>query len=222
MDIDGVGEKLVRKLVEAGLLGAPADFYRLTVDDLLALDGFQERSAENVLRSIAASRERPFTRVLFALGIPHVGDVNAELLAGAFGTIDALAAAGVDEIAAVEGIGPVIAETVAGWLADEENRALVEDLRSVGVRMEGARRTAAPPEGPLAGRTIVVTGSIDGHTRDSIGDYLGGLGAKVTNTVSASTDYLLAGEGGGAKRAKAERLGVAVVDLAELERIVAS
>jgi DNA ligase (NAD+) len=222
MDIDGVGEKLVRKLVEAGLLGAPADFYRLTADDLLALDGFQERSAENVLRSIAASRERPFTRVLFALGIPHVGDVNAELLASAFGTIDALSAAGVDEIAAVEGIGPVIAETVAGWLADEENRALVEDLRSVGVRMEGARRTAAPPEGPLAGRTIVVTGSIDGHTRDSIGDYLGGLGAKVTNTVSASTDYLLAGEGGGAKRAKAERLGVAVVDLAELERIVAS
>jgi DNA ligase (NAD+) len=111
---------------------------------------------------------------------------------------------------------------VAGWLADEENRALVEDLRSVGARMEGARRTAAPPEGPLAGRTIVVTGSIEGHTRDSIGEYLGGLGAKVTNTVSASTDYLLAGEGGGAKRAKAERLGVAVVDLAELERIVAT
>jgi DNA ligase (NAD+) len=222
MDIDGVGEKLVRKLVEAGLVSLPADFYRLQADDLLALDGFQERSAENVLQSIAASRERPFTKVLFALGIPHIGDVNAELLAGAFGSIDNLAAAGVDEIAAVEGIGPVIAETVAGWLADEENRALVEDLRSVGVRLEGPRRAPAAPEGPLAGKTIVITGSIEGHTRDSIGDYVAGLGAKVTNSVSASTDYLLAGEGGGSKRAKAERLGVPVVGLAELEQIASA
>jgi DNA ligase (NAD+) len=222
MDIDGVGEKLVRKLVEAGLVSLPADFYRLQADDLLALDGFQERSAENVLQSIAASRERPFTKVLFALGIPHIGDVNAELLARAFGSIDNLAAAGVDEIAAVEGIGPVIAETVAGWLADEENRALVEDLRSVGVRLEGPRRAPAAPEGPLAGKTIVITGSIEGHTRDSIGDYVAGLGAKVTNSVSASTDYLLAGEGGGSKRAKAERLGVPVVGLAELEQIASA
>jgi DNA ligase (NAD+) len=219
MDIDGVGEKLVRKLVEAGLVATPPDFYELTMDHLLALPGFQERSADNVLRSIDSSRSRPFGRVLFALGIPHVGGVNAQLLADAFGSIDALMAATPDEIAKVEGIGPVIAEAVAGWLADEENRAVLEGLRAAGVQLEGPRREPATEEGPLAGKTMVVTGSFDGYTRDSIVEHLASLGARVTNSVSGSTDFLLAGEGGGSKRARAEALGVRVIDLEELERM---
>ncbi|MGN6380452.1 MAG: NAD-dependent DNA ligase LigA [Gaiellales bacterium] len=222
MDIDGVGEKLVLRLVEAGLVTTPPDFYAVTAEHLLAMPGFQEKSADNALRSIEASKSRPFGRVLFALGIPHVGGVNAQLLADAFGSMDALIAATPDEIAGVEGIGPVIAEAVAGWLADPDNLAVVDGLRKAGVQLEGPRRAPAAAAGPLAGQTVVVTGSFDGHTRDSIGEYLASLGAKVTSSVSASTDFLLAGEGGGSKRTKAESLGVRVMDLPELEQLVGS
>jgi DNA ligase (NAD+) len=217
MDIDGVGEKLVKRLLDNELVARPQDFYRLTAADLLALDGFQERSAENVIQSIDTSRERPFGRVLFALGIPHVGGITAQLLADEFRSIDALAAATPEEIAAVEGIGPVIAEAVAGWFLDEENAEVVTGLREAGVNMAQARR-AAPAEGPLSGKTVVVTGSIEGHSRDSIREHLESLGAKVTDSVSKKTDYLVAGEGGGSKREKAEKLGVPVVTLDELEQ----
>ena len=218
MDIDGVGEKLVARLVELELVSRPQDFYRLSVDDLLPLDGFQETLAENVIRSIERSKSRRFDRVLFALGIPHVGGINAEVLAGAFGSMDALRHATPEQIAEVEGIGPVIAETVAAWFLDDEHAAIVDALAEAGLEMSGPKRRAAVA-GPLAGKTFVVTGALEGHTRDSIAAHLASLGAKVTGSVSASTDYVLAGEGGGSKRAKAESLGVPVIDLAELERL---
>ena len=217
MDIDGVGEKLVARLLELGLVTRPPDLYRLTVDDLLPLEGFQQRSAENVIRSIEASKQRPFGNVLFALGIPHVGYVNAQLLADEFGSMDALAHASAEEIAAVEGVGPVIAEAVSSWFLDEEHADVVRGLADAGVQMSGPRRAAAATEGPLSGKTVVVTGSIEGHTRDSIREHLELLGAKVTDSISKKTDYLVAGEGGGSKRAKAEKLGVPVVSLDELE-----
>jgi DNA ligase (NAD+) len=216
MDIDGVGEKLVLRLLEQGLVTRPQDLYRLTVDDLLPLEGFQQRSAEKVVASIEASKQRPFGRVLFALGIPHVGDVNAQLLADEFGSIDALADAAPEDIAAVEGIGQVIAESVSSWFLDEEHAEVVRALAGLGVRMSGERRPRAA-EGPLSGKVVVVTGSIEGHTRDSIRDHLTALGAKVTDSVSKKTDFLIAGEGGGSKREKAEKLGVPVVTLEELE-----
>jgi DNA ligase (NAD+) len=216
MDIDGVGEKLVGRLLDLGLVVRPQDFYRLTADDLLPLEGFQERSAENVIRSIETSKQRPFGNVLFALGIPHVGYVNAQLLADEFGSMDALAHATEEEIAAVEGVGPVIAEAVSSWFLDEEHAEVVRALADAGVQMSGPRR--APAEGPLNGRTVVVTGSVEGHTRDSIREHLESLGAKVTDSISKKTDYLVAGEGGGSKRAKAEKLGVPVVSLDELEQ----
>jgi DNA ligase (NAD+) len=216
MDIDGVGEKLVARLLDLGLVTRPHDLYGLTVDDLLPLEGFQQRSAENVIASIDASRERPFGNVVFALGIPHVGYVNAQLLADEFGSIDALRHASEDDIAAVEGIGRVIAESVSSWFLDEEHDQVVEGLRAAGVQLEGPRRVRAEG-GPLDGKVVVVTGSIEGHTRDSIREHLEALGAKVTDSVSKKTDYLVAGEGGGSKRAKAERLGVPVVTLNELE-----
>jgi len=219
MDMDGVGEKLVARLVELGLVSQPQDFYKLGVDDLLPLDGFQATSAENVVGSIERSKSRPFDRVLFALGIPHVGGITAELLAGAFGSMEALRRATPEEIAEVEGIGPVIAETVSAWFLDDEHAAIVDALAAAGLTMSGPKRAPAAPSGPLAGKTFVVTGALEGFTRDTIGEHLADLGAKVTGTVSASTDYVLAGEGGGSKRAKAESLGVPVIDLAELERL---
>ncbi len=219
MDIDGVGEKLVARLVELELVSQPQDFYRLTVDQLVPLDGFQETLAENVITSIERSKSRPFDRVLFALGIPHVGGITAETLAGAFGSMDALRHATSEQIAEVEGIGPVIAETVSAWFVDEEHGAIVDALAAAGLTMSGPKR--APAAGPLSGKTFVVTGTLEGHTRDSIAAHLASLGAKVTASVSASTDYVLAGEGGGSKRSKAETLGVPVIDLAELERLAA-
>ena len=219
MDIDGVGEKLVARLVELELVSQPQDFYRLTVDQLVPLDGFQETLAENVITSIERSKSRPFDRVLFALGIPHVGGITAETLAGAFGSMDALRRATSEQIAEVEGIGPVIAETVSAWFVDEEHGAIVDALAAAGLTMSGPKR--APAAGPLSGKTFVVTGTLEGHTRDSIAAHLASLGAKVTASVSASTDFVLAGEGGGSKRSKAEKLGVPVIDLAELERLAA-
>jgi DNA ligase (NAD+) len=216
MDIDGVGEKLVARLGELGLVSRPQDLYQLSVDDLLPLEGFQQRSAENVIASIDASRARPFGNVLFALGIPHVGYVNAQLLADEFGSVDELAQASAEQIAATEGIGPVIAEAVSAWFVDEEHAEVVEALKAAGLQMSGPRRERAP-EGPLSGRTVVVTGSFEGHTRDSIREHLESLGAKVTDSISKKTDYLVAGEGGGSKRDKAEKLEVPVVTLEEIE-----
>ncbi len=223
MDIDGVGEKLVLRLVQAGLVAQTPDFYKLTVDDLLALDGFQEKSATNVIESIAGSRERPFGRLLFGLGIPHVGFVNAQLLADSFGSIDALIAATPDDIAQVEGLGPIIADAVATYLADPDNLSIIEGLRAAGVTLEGPIRTPqeSAPEGPLAGATIVVTGTLEGYTREAIGELLTSNGAKVTNSITGSTTYLLAGDGGGSKRAKAEKAGVQIIDLEELDRLIA-
>jgi DNA ligase (NAD+) len=216
MDVDGVGEKLVLRLLEQGLVTRPQDLYRLTVDDLLPLEGFQQRSAEKVVASIETSKRRPFGRVLFALGIPHVGDVNAQLLADEFGSIEALADATPEQIAAVEGVGPVIAESVSSWFLDEEHAEVVRALAEAGVQVSGPRRERAA-DGPLAGKVVVVTGAIEGHTRDSIREHLAAMGAKVTDSVSKKTDYLIAGEGGGSKREKAEQLGVPVVTLEELE-----
>jgi DNA ligase (NAD+) len=220
MDVDGVGEKLVRKLMEVGLVAQPQDFYKLTADDLLALDGFQERSAEKAIEAIEMSKRQPFGRVLFALGIPHVGSVTAQALADGFGSMEALRAATAEEIAEVEGVGPVIAEQVAGWFVDEEHAAIVDALTDAGLTMTGPKRPQAPA-GPLAGKTFVVTGTLEGFSREAIAEHLAGLGAKVTNSVSASTDYLLAGAGGGSKRAKAEQLGVPVISEAELADLAA-
>ncbi len=147
MDIEGVGEKLVVRLFELGLVSRVSDLYRLEADRLLGLEGFQERSASNVIAAIASSRERPFANVLFGLGIPHVGLVTAQALTRAFGTIDRLLEAGADEIAAVEGVGPVIAEGVAVWFADPDHRSLVEELRAAGVRL-----ALAPDEALQEGR----------------------------------------------------------------------
>ncbi|HEX5249631.1 MAG TPA: NAD-dependent DNA ligase LigA [Gaiellales bacterium] len=221
MDVDGVGEKLVRRLMEVGLVAHPQDFYKLATADLLALDGFQERSAEKAIEAIETSKRQPFGRVLFALGIPHVGSVTAQALADGFGSMEALRSASAEEIADVEGVGPVIAEQVAGWFVDEEHAAIVDALTRAGLTMSGPKRAQAPA-GPLAGKTFVVTGTLEGFSRDGIADHLTGLGAKVTTSVSKSTDYLLAGAGGGSKRARAEELGVPVLTEAELADLVAS
>jgi DNA ligase (NAD+) len=221
LDIDGVGEKLVSRLWELELVRRPPDLYRLTVDDLLPLDGFAEISAHNVIASIDASRSRPFPNVIFALGIPHAGYVTAELLARRFRSMDALRAAGLEEIEQVEGVGPVIAEAVAAWFGDPEHAALVDDLAAAGVSMALAPGEGDEPEGPLSGLTVVITGTLEALSRTEAEEAVIARGGKVTSSVSKRTSYVVAGESPGSKLAKAESAGVPVLDEAAFVRLLA-
>jgi DNA ligase (NAD+) len=214
MDIDGLGEKQVGALQEAGLVRTAADFYRLTAEQLLELEGYGEISAHRTVENIAASKDRPFGRVLFAIGLEEVGFVTGRNLAQRFRTIDALMAASPEEIEQTSGVGPKMAEVIAGQLADEQTRALIADLRSVGVRMEEAG--PPPGEGPLAGKTFVLTGTLPDLTREEATERIGAAGGRVTSGVSKKTDYVVAGASPGTKLEKAERLGVPVLDEAGL------
>jgi DNA ligase (NAD+) len=221
LDVDGVGEKLAARFWELGLVRRPSDLYRLTIDDLLPLEGFQQTSAENAIASIDASRRRPFSRVLFGLGIPHVGFVTAEAIARQIGSMDALRNAGVQEIEAVEGVGPIIADAVAAWFADPDHAALVDELREAGLSMETPLDERAPAAGPFTGQSFVLTGTLERRTRDEAAEEIVARGGKVTGSVSRKTTYVVAGESPGSKLAKAETLGVPILDEDDFEALLA-
>jgi DNA ligase (NAD+) len=210
MDIEGLGEKQVAQLQRAGLVETPADYYRLTVEQLLELEGYGQISAERAVANIQASKDVPFGRVLFAIGLEEVGYVTGRNLAQQFRTIDALLAATPEEILATPGVGPKMADRIAEQLADERTRALIEDLRAQGVSLE--LEGPPPGEGPLAGRTFVLTGTLPDLTREQASERIVGAGGRVTSSVSKKTDYVVAGENAGSKLTKAESLGVAVLD----------
>jgi len=216
-DIDGVGEQTVRTLWNKGLVRSLPDLYRLQKEQLLELDGFGEISATNAIEQIEASRERvPFSRVLLGLNIAGIGWVLAQNLARHFLTVDALIAATPEQIAEVEGFGPDRAEAVAEWFADEENRALVEELRGLGLRFE-AGEDERPKEGPLTGSTYVITGTLERFSRDDAKARLESRGAKVTDSVSAKTTGLVVGEEPGAsKLAKAQKAEVPILAESDL------
>jgi DNA ligase (NAD+) len=211
MDIEGVGEQFVRKLWEEGLLRSMPDLYRLTVEQLQELDGYGEISARRAVDSIAASKQQPFSRVLFGLNIPKIGWVLARNLARDFGTVDALIAASQEDLEQAEGIGPDRAELVAEWFAEDDNRRLVEELRALGLTMS-AGEAEQPVEGPLTGHQYVITGTLERWTRDEAKAALEELGAKVTDSVSKKTTGVIAGESPGSKLAKAQKAGVPVLD----------
>jgi DNA ligase (NAD+) len=218
-DIEGVGELMVRRLWKEGLVTGIPDLYRLTKEQLLELDGFGEISAQHAVDAIAASRTTPFFRVLFGLNIPQVGYVTAQNLARHFGSVDGLLEASQEEIQEVDGIGPDRAEAIAEWFADEENRALLGELRALGLVLE-AGESERPVEGPLTGRTYVITGTLESWSRDEAAAALEQLGAKVTSSVSSKTTGLIVGEEPGAsKLSKARAAGVPLLaesDLGEL------
>ncbi|HET7648633.1 MAG TPA: NAD-dependent DNA ligase LigA [Gaiellaceae bacterium] len=211
-DLDGVGEQTVRTLWEKGLVRSLPDLYRLTKEQLLELDGFGEISATNAIQQIEASRTRvPFSRVLLGLNIPGIGWVLAQNLARHVGDVDALVAATPEELAEVEGFGPDRAEAVAEWFADEENRALVEELRGLGLRFRLAEEDR-PAEGPLTGSQYVITGTLESLSREEARAALEALGAKVTDNVSKKTTGVFVGESPGSKVAKAQKAGVPLLD----------
>jgi DNA ligase (NAD+) len=222
MDIDGVGEQLVRRLWREGLVTSMPGLYRLTKEDLVRLDGYGEISAGKAIEAIAASRERPFSRVLFGLNVPQVGWVTARNLARHFGTVDELAQASQEDIQEVEGIGPDRAEAIAEWFADEENRALVAELRELGLRFEVGEEER-PVEGPLTGSAYVITGTLESLTRDEAAAALQALGAKVSDSVSSKTTGLVVGEEPGqSKLTKAQRAGVPLLTENDLLKLIRS
>lgn len=219
MDIRGLGYERVRSLLDAGLVGDVADLYDRSKFDLLgllAIDGFAEKSARQLLAATDASKERPLSLLLFALGIRHVGAQVARLLARRFGTMDALAGASVEEVSAVPGVGPVIAEAVVGFFADERNQALVRRLSALGLTLREPR--AAPTRGPLAGQTFVVTGTLPTLSRQEATDRIEAAGGHVTSAVSKNTTALVVGADPGSKLEKAKALGIECIDEAELLR----
>jgi len=220
MDIDGLGEKQALRFLEEGLIEDVAGIYELGEEQLVGLEGFGEVSAHNLLAAIDASRARPFKRVLYALGLPGVGYVTAEALADHFGSIDALHAADPERIEEVEGVGPIMAVQIAESLADEPTWALVEKLREQGLRLEQDASERRAQGGPLEGKTLVLTGTLAELTREEAGALIKAAGGKVVNSVSKKTDYVVAGENPGSKLAKAEKLGVEVLDEAGLRALL--
>jgi DNA ligase (NAD+) len=220
-DIEGVGEQSVRQFWELGLVRSIPELYRLTKEQLLELDGYGEISATSAIESIESSKQVPFNRVLFGLNIPDVGWVTAVNLARHFENVDRLLAATQEEIEEVEGIGPERAEAIAEWFSDKANRDLVADLRSLGLRFEIGDELK-PVEGPLTGQTYVITGTLEGFTRDEAAAALEAKGAKVINSVSGKTSGLVVGEEpGNSKLTKARKLEVPLLDEQALNDLLA-
>jgi len=215
MDIEGGGEALVAQLVQHGLVHDVADLYRLTQDELLQLERMGEKSAQNFLKAIEASKARDLWRLLFGLGILHVGAGVAKTLARSFKSLDDLVHAPLDQLIAVEDVGEVIARSVVQWFGDARNRQLIERLRKSGLNFESSLFQERAKGGAFAGKTFVLTGTLPSLTREEATAKIEALGGKVSGSVSKKTDYVLAGEEAGSKLEKAQKLGVPIIDEAE-------
>jgi DNA ligase (NAD+) len=220
MDIDRIGEGLSLQLLKSGLVEDIADIYHISKEDLLSLERMAEKSAQTVIDGIDASRSRPLSRVLFALGIRHVGSETATLLARQFGSIDAIMNASIEDLASVPTIGPVVARSVHEYFGDRTSRALIEKLRKGGVKME----SDAPParDGPLAGQTFVITGTLESMSRSAAEEAVRSLGGTAASSVTKKTDFLVAGEKPGSKLEKAQKLGTKILTDDEFESLVRS
>src|SRR5882762_5999530 len=217
MNIDGLGDALVNQLTERGLVKNVADLYKLTKDDLLKLERMGEKSAENVLAEIEASKKLPLERVIYGLGIRFVGERTAQFLAEHFGSIDAIMQATSEELEEVNEVGPRIAESIVEFFSDEHNRKLVHDLRNAGLTLTGQKKEKGTQ---LAGKTFVLTGTLANYSRDEAKKLIEDAGGRVSGSVSKKTDYVVAGEDAGSKLDKARELGVAVIGEKEMEKLV--
>lgn len=216
LDIEGLGEKWVKQFVERGLVQSVADLYELTVDKLLPLDRMGPQLAEKLVNAIAASKARPWSAVLYGLGIRHVGTVNAKTLSQAFPAVEALATADTETISTVHTIGPEIAQSVADWFHLPANRALIERLQRAGLQLAAEESATESAPGLLMGKTFVLTGTLPSLSRTEAAAKIEAAGGKVTSSVSKATDYVVAGEKAGSKLEKAEKLGVTVLSEADL------
>ena len=221
MDIDGLGEERVRQFIDAGLLSDPADIYWLDVERLVKLERIGEKSASQLVDNIQASKSQQLARLLVGLSIPNVGGATAQDIAREMGHLDRILAASAEDLTQVEGIGPIVAQSVHEFFARERTRQLVEKLRRAGVNFEGPPRAAAPDvEQTLAGFTFVLTGGLEELTREESEAEIEARGGKVTSSVSKKTSYVVVGENPGSKLAKAEQLGVTLLDEAAFRKLL--
>ncbi|WP_114987735.1 NAD-dependent DNA ligase LigA [Synechococcus sp. N19] len=230
LDVDGLGSKLIEQLVDRGLVGSLADLYRLDAALLASLDRMGDKSATNLVDALEASKQQPWHRQLYGLGIRHIGEVNAKALAAAFFSINSLAAAALEapeQIAELHGIGPEISASLGQWLRTPANQQLLQDLRSVGLSLEAsaseqeaASQAGADADGVLQGKTLVLTGTLPNLSRSEAKALIEAAGGKVSGSVSKKTDYLVAGEAAGSKLTKAESLGVTVLSEADLTALL--
>jgi DNA ligase (NAD+) len=220
MDMDGVGPATLAQMLEKGLVSEPADLYRLTAGDVLQLDGVKEKLAENILQAISGSKRPPLDRFIFALGIRHVGEHVARILASRYRDIQALMKASEEDLAGTDQIGPVIAREVATFFSDPKNRAAVERLLAAGVAPLGPPETGEVKQTPLTGKSVVFTGTLDSMTREEAEALARQLGAEVKSSVTRSTNLVVAGEKAGSKLARAAELGVRVVSEKEFLEMV--
>jgi DNA ligase (NAD+) len=215
MDIDGLGEKIVQQLVGVGLVKDVGDLYHLTEDDLIPLERFAEKSAENIVKAIQGRKAVPLWRLINALGIRYVGEATAQLLARHFQSLDDLMKALPEDLLHVEGVGEQMAGSISDFFQNERNRALVRKLREAGVKEE--KPPEAPEATPLGGKTFVFTGGLEHFSREEAKALVTARGGKVSSSVSAKTDYVVAGADPGSKLAKARELGVEILDEAKFE-----
>ena len=216
LDIQGLGDKLIEQVVANGSVQSPADLFRLTLDDWSALPRMASKSAQNVLDALNAAKETTLSRFIYALGIREVGNVSAELLARHYRELPALLAADEEDLQAIDGIGPVMAQYIRHFFLDDANRAVIADLQAAGVHWPAVEAPVVNADSPLAGKTVVITGTLPTMSRDTAAAHVAALGGKTSSAVSKKTDYLLAGDKAGSKLTKAQELGVAIIDEAQL------
>lgn len=213
MDIENLGAAVIEQLVSRDLATTPADLYTLTIEQLLDLEKFAEKSAQNLVAALEVSKQRELWQLIHGLGIPHVGKQSAKDLEANFDSLDSIAAANEEQLEAVDGIGSIMAQSIHAWFSNEQNREEIERLRALGLNFSTKRDTSQ--DGPLTGKTIVLTGTLPNLTRDEATDRIEKAGGRTSSSVSKKTDYLLAGEATGSKYAKAAKLGVPIIDEAE-------
>jgi len=220
MDIEHLGDRTVLALIDAGKLHDAADLYQITTEDLAELPGFKDKSIANLLGAIQASKQRSLAALLVGLSIRHVGGTVATLLANRLKSLEAIAAADEEELAAVDGVGPTIAASVAAWFADEDNRDLVRRLTEAGVNTKADGREGGELPQVLAGKALVLTGGLEGFTRDDAVRAIEERGGRVASSVSKKTDHVVVGSDPGSKAAKAAELGVSILDEAAFRELL--
>ena len=219
MNIEGLGESLIARLIASGLVTTYADVYRLTAEGLEGVERMGKKSAANLIAQIERSKRREFWRVIYGLGIRHVGERGAQALAGAFGSLDALRDASKEQLQVVPDVGPVVAAAVHDYFAQEPNRTLLEELKRAGLTLDAPLTTASAP-GPLSGKTFVLTGTLETMSREAATEAIQARGGKVSGSVSKKTDHVVAGADPGSKLAKAEALGISVLDEPAFRKLV--
>jgi DNA ligase (NAD+) len=218
MDIEGLGWKRVNQLIDAGLVTSFASLYSITVEDLTALERFGDRSAQSLVDEIAKSKKRAFHSVLFGLGIPQVGYQTAKLLAREFGSMDRLMKVTMDDLVAIDSIGPEMAQSIINYFSDESARKIIKELKAAGLSMSSTEVT--PSEQPLAGMTFVFTGTLTKWKRSEAGEIVENLGGKTSSSVSSKTTYVVAGPGAGSKLTNAQQLGVKILSEEEFAELI--